>query len=66
MELEFIDNDNVVKIFKKSNLIKFITFYDIINSIFYLIIIPFYGFAGIFCFFFSFVGFYGAKNLKKL
>jgi len=66
MELEFIDNDNVVKIFKKSNLIKFITLYDIINSIFYLVIVPFYGFAGIFCFIFSFIGFYGAKNLKKI
>jgi len=66
MELEYIDDETIVKIFKKSNLVKFITLYDLLNSIFYLFFVPFYGFAGILCFVFSCIGFYGAHNLKKL
>ena len=65
MELENIDDSILVEIFKKSNLVKFISLYDLIISIVYLIFIPYYGFAGIFCFIFSYIGFNGAKNLKK-
>lgn len=65
MELEYIDENLVNQIFKKSNLIKFVTLFDLLTSIFYILFVPFYGFAGIFCFMFSFIGYASAKNLDK-
>ena len=66
MELEYIDDETIKKVSDKSNLVKFVALYDLLNSMVYLIFIPYYGFAGIFSFVFSYIGFIGAKNLKKI